>query len=56
MAEPRHRKLTAMALANLATTGRPEVLKRLSTEISNVWIDVLGEMKEALTEDSDNPS
>jgi hypothetical protein len=48
MAEPRHRKLTAMGLAALMTIGRPEILTRLSGEIFNVWLDVLGEMKEAI--------
>ena len=56
MAEPRHRKMTAMAMASLATTGRPEVIKRLPTEIANVWMDVLGEIKEAESDDPDNPS
>ena len=48
MSEPRLRKLTAMGIANLVATGRPEVLDRLSTEIFNLWIDVFGEIKEAL--------
>ena len=47
MSEPRLRKLTAMGIANLVSTGRPEVLDRLSTEICNLWIDVFGEIKEA---------
>lgn len=47
MSEPRLRKLTAMGIANLVATGRPEVLDRLSTEICNLWIDVFGEIKEA---------
>ncbi|KDQ20506.1 hypothetical protein BOTBODRAFT_309717 [Botryobasidium botryosum FD-172 SS1] len=54
MAEPRHRKLAAMGLGSLVATGRPEVLKRLSGEILNVWLDVLGEMKEALESDDDD--
>ena len=49
MSEPRHRKLTAMAMGSLVPTGRPEILKRLSGETFNLWLDVLGEMKEALT-------
>ena len=48
MSEPRHRKLTAMAMASLVATGHPEILKRLSGETFNLWLDVLGEMKEAL--------
>ncbi|KAI0660923.1 ARM repeat-containing protein [Cubamyces menziesii] len=47
MSEPRARKLTAMGVANLVSTGRPEVLDRLSTEICNLWLDVFGEIKEA---------
>ena len=47
MSEPHLRKLTAMGIANLVSTGRPEVLDRLSTEICNLWIDVFGEIKEA---------
>ncbi|KAF8308814.1 ARM repeat-containing protein [Clavulina sp. PMI_390] len=55
MSEPRHRKLTAMAFGALVATGRPEVLKRLSGETFNLWLDVLGEMKEALsTSDTEN--
>ena len=47
MSEPHLRKLTAMGIANLVSTGRPEVLDRLSTEVCNLWIDVFGEIKEA---------
>ncbi|KAH9947240.1 ARM repeat-containing protein [Amylocystis lapponica] len=50
MSEPRHRKLSALALANLVSTGRPEVMNRVSSEICNLWIDVMGEIKEALRE------
>jgi len=56
MSEARHRKLTAMTMASLATTGRTEIIKRLPTEISNIWLDVLGEIKEAFSEDPNNPS
>ncbi|KAG8934669.1 hypothetical protein FRC02_009496 [Tulasnella sp. 418] len=56
IAEPHLRKLSAMGLANLATIGRPEVVKRLSNEIANTWLDVLGEMKEALSEDTEHYS
>lgn len=56
MAESRFRKLAAMTMASLATTGRPEIIKRLPNEISNIWLDVLGEIKEALAEDENNPS
>jgi hypothetical protein len=47
MSEPRHRKLTAMGIASLVSTGRLEVLQRLPTEIFNLWLDVFGEIKEA---------
>jgi len=35
-----------MGIASLVSTGRPEVLKRLSTEVFNLWLDVFGEIKE----------
>ncbi|EMD40680.1 hypothetical protein CERSUDRAFT_111258 [Gelatoporia subvermispora B] len=47
MSEPRLRKLTAMGIASLVATGRPEVLDRLATEVCNLWLDVFGEIKEA---------
>jgi hypothetical protein len=47
MSEPRYRKLTAMAMANLVSTGQPVVLRRLPSEIFNLWLDVFGELKEA---------
>ncbi|KAJ7590824.1 armadillo-type protein [Mycena floridula] len=47
MSEPRARKLCAMGMAALVSTGRPEVLERLSGEIFNMWMDVFGEIKEA---------
>ncbi|KAI0750869.1 ARM repeat-containing protein [Daedaleopsis nitida] len=56
MSEPRLRKLTAMGIASLVATGRPEVLDRLSTEIFNLWIDVFGEIKEALSNAESDPS
>lgn len=46
MSEARHRKLTAMGIASLVATGRPEVLQRLTGEIFNIWLDVFGEIKE----------
>ena len=46
MYEPRHRKLTAMGIANLVATGHPKVLERLATETANLWLDVFGELKE----------
>ncbi|KAK2466318.1 hypothetical protein APHAL10511_001960 [Amanita phalloides] len=46
MSEPRNRKLVAMGIAALVSTGRPEVLERLPTEIFNLWLDVFGEIKE----------
>jgi len=52
MAEPRHRKLVAMGIASWVSTGRPEVLGRLTTEVFNIWLDVFGELKEALAAQS----
>lgn len=48
MSEPRHRKLAAMGVASLVSTGRPEVLKRLHSEIFNLWMDVFCEIHEAI--------
>ncbi|KAF8639750.1 hypothetical protein AX17_001012 [Amanita inopinata Kibby_2008] len=57
MSEPRHRKLAAMGIACLVSTGRFEVLERLPTEIFNIWLDVFGEIKEIqLTTESDDGS
>ncbi|PIL37210.1 hypothetical protein GSI_00903 [Ganoderma sinense ZZ0214-1] len=56
MSEPHLRKLTAMGIANLVSTGKPEVLDRLSTEICNLWIDVFGEIKEAQNNADNDPS
>jgi hypothetical protein len=47
MSEPRHRKITAMGIAALVSTGRSEVLQRLPGEIFNLWMDVFGELREA---------
>ncbi|KAG1752648.1 ARM repeat-containing protein [Suillus paluster] len=47
MSEPRHRKLAALGIASLVSTGRPEVLDRLPTEIFNLWTDVFFEVKES---------
>lgn len=49
MTYPEHRKLTAMGIASWVSTGRPEVLDRLYSEIFNLWLDVFGELKEALS-------
>ncbi|CAL1700530.1 unnamed protein product [Somion occarium] len=56
MSEPRSRKLVAMGIANLVSTGRPEVLDRLATEICNLWLDVFGEIKEAREKADEDPS
>ncbi|KAI0347520.1 ARM repeat-containing protein [Trametopsis cervina] len=56
MSEPRHRKLTAMGIACLVSTGKHEVLERLPTEICNLWLDVFGEIREATTADDDGTS
>jgi hypothetical protein len=55
MSEPRHRKLTAMAMANLITSGHPVVLSRLPGDIFNLWLDVFGEVKEATTRSEERP-
>lgn len=55
MSEPRHRKLTAMGIASLVSTGRKEVLDRLSSEICNLWLDVFGEIKETEAQEADEP-
>ncbi|KAJ7129521.1 armadillo-type protein [Mycena epipterygia] len=47
MSEPRHRKLAAMGIASLVSTGRPDVLERVPGDIFNIWTDVLLELKEA---------
>ncbi|KAI0307271.1 ARM repeat-containing protein [Multifurca ochricompacta] len=46
VSEPRHRKLYAMGLAALVSTGRPEVLSRLPGEVFDLWTDVFAELKE----------
>ncbi|KAK7470477.1 hypothetical protein VKT23_001903 [Stygiomarasmius scandens] len=51
MSEPRHRKLSAMGVAALVSTGRPEVLERVPSDIFNMWLDVFGEIREAATEE-----
>ncbi|KAI5893425.1 ARM repeat-containing protein [Schizophyllum commune H4-8] len=53
MGEPWNRKLTAMGIASLVATGKDRVLKRLSGEVFNIWLDCFGEIKEAQTEASE---
>ncbi|KAJ8523493.1 hypothetical protein ONZ45_g125 [Pleurotus djamor] len=53
MSEARYRKLTAMGIAALVANGHAEVLKRLTGDIFNIWLDVLGELKEADTDFDD---
>jgi hypothetical protein len=55
MSEPRYRKLTAMAMASLVSTGQPTVLLRLPSEIFNLWLDVFGELKEAQSLQENRP-
>ncbi|KAH7105640.1 ran binding protein 11 [Auriculariales sp. MPI-PUGE-AT-0066] len=56
MGHPQPRKLVAMALAAFVSTGRKEVLGRLNSEIINVWVDVMCEMREASnSSDDENP-
>lgn len=56
MYEPRHRKLLALGMASLVSTGRPEVLERVPNEIFNLWTDVLYELRESRdhTEDGED--
>lgn len=56
MSEPRHRKLLALGIASLVSSGRPEVLERVPNEIFNLWTDVLYEVRESRnhTEDGDD--
>lgn len=49
IAESRLRKLVGMGIAALVSTGRHEVMDRLSTEILNMWMDIHGELKESKT-------
>jgi hypothetical protein len=53
MAEPGHRKLTAMGAACMVATGQDEILKRLPSEIFNLWLDCFGEIREAQNEDAE---
>ncbi|PVG00491.1 ARM repeat-containing protein [Serendipita vermifera] len=61
VADSPRRKLIALATAQLLSTGNEEVVDRLkSMEPLNIWLDVLGELKEALSqrpegEDEDSP-
>ncbi|EGN93009.1 hypothetical protein SERLA73DRAFT_116383 [Serpula lacrymans var. lacrymans S7.3] len=48
MSEPRFRKLTTLGISSFVSTGCPEALARLPTEIFNIFLDVFGEMKETL--------
>ncbi|THH33687.1 hypothetical protein EUX98_g583 [Antrodiella citrinella] len=56
MYEPAHRKLTAMGIARLAATGRPDVLDRLPTDLCNMWTDVFSEIREAVERAADEGS
>ncbi|KIL00584.1 hypothetical protein PAXRUDRAFT_821482 [Paxillus rubicundulus Ve08.2h10] len=47
LSEPRHRKLVALGIASLVSTGRHEVLERVPNEIFNLWTDVLYEVRES---------
>ncbi|KAF9268117.1 ARM repeat-containing protein [Marasmius fiardii PR-910] len=53
MSEPRHRKLVAMGITALVSTGRPDVLERVPGDIFNLWLDVFGEIKEARRDPSE---
>jgi len=53
ISEPRHRKLYAMGLAALVSTGKSEVLERLHNEIFDLWTDVFAELKEVQRQKED---
>ncbi|KAK0206374.1 armadillo-type protein [Desarmillaria ectypa] len=55
MSEPRHRKLCAMGIAALVSTGKHEVLERLPTEIFNMWSEVFLDLKESKDRASAEP-
>ncbi|KAF9653383.1 ARM repeat-containing protein [Thelephora ganbajun] len=54
MSEPRHRKLAAMGVSCLVSTGKHEVLNRFAFEVANIWLDVLGEIKEQESQREDD--
>ncbi|KAF8505664.1 ARM repeat-containing protein [Russula emetica] len=54
VSEPRHRKLYAMGLAVLVSTGRSEVLERLHSEVFDLWTDVFAELKEVQKQQEDD--
>lgn len=54
ISEPRHRKLYAMGLAVLVSTGRTEVLERLHNDIFDLWTDVFAELKEVQKQKEDD--
>lgn len=44
----------ALATAELLATGNREVIERLSSsEPFNIWLDVLGELREAISQQQD---
>lgn len=45
-----------MGIAAWVSTGRPEVLGRLYSEVFNLWLDVFGELKEAFSADASENS
>ena len=53
MSEPRQRKVTAMGIANLVSTGRHDVLDRLHSEICNMWLDVFSELREVVSDEDE---
>lgn len=50
LSEPSTRKAVAMAVAALLPLGIPQVFDRLDGEFVNIWMDVLGELKETAVE------
>ncbi|KZT53287.1 ARM repeat-containing protein [Calocera cornea HHB12733] len=51
VSEPNNRKLLAMGMAALVATGQPVVLRRLTGDIFDMWLSVLGELEEAWKND-----
>jgi len=42
-----------MGVSCLVSTGKSEVLNRFAFEIANIWLDVLGEIKEQENQEDD---
>lgn len=55
LSEGSSRKAIAMAVAALLPLGIPPVFDRLDGEFVNIWLDVLGELKETTVEGAQGP-